>query len=185
MTRTRFATYLLAPAFITSSRDLRSLTRTLFSITQIMIGVHAHLLARGELEHVLMLMLIVVRRATHVAGIRRAQNHPLTMVNAMARSITQARTRCLTRELRGEELVGGHLAVAIIGHRALGHLRPVWRRVRRARRHIRLFAGVHHARLCPKRHVEIWVGRKRASGRWGKVEKVVQGKRRQGFLPTG
>jgi hypothetical protein len=71
-TRTIFTTYLLAPAFITGSGDLRSLTRTLLAIAQIMIRIHAHLLAGRELKHVLVLVLILVGRPTHVASIRRA-----------------------------------------------------------------------------------------------------------------
>lgn len=74
-----------------------------------MIRVRTHLLTRRELQHVLLLMLVRGRWPTHLwaAGVGRSQNHRLTVMNAITRSICQAGTGCFAGELSGQELVGG------------------------------------------------------------------------------
>lgn len=53
------ATHLLAPTLVAGPRNLRSLTRTLLAVAEIVIGVNAHLLTWRELEHVRMLLLVL------------------------------------------------------------------------------------------------------------------------------
>lgn len=109
-----------------------------------MVWVHADLLAWGKLmEDVLMRVLVLRRGTAHVTRVVGAQNHRLAVVDTIARAITEARARCFARQFRREELVGGQLAVAVVLHRALGHLRTIGRWVRGGGRQIRLLAGVH------------------------------------------
>ena len=134
--------YLLAPALITSPGDLGSLpSSTLVSIAQVVVGVDTHLLAGGELEHVLLLMLVGRRRAAHISTTRigGAQDHRLTMVDSIAGAIGEAGARGFARQLGGQEFVGGQLAVVVL-HGALAHLRRVGGGVGRGRRHIGVLA---------------------------------------------
>lgn len=48
-----------------------------------MVRVHAYLLTRGELQHMLVLVLIVRGRTAHVTSIVRAQDHGLAMMNTI------------------------------------------------------------------------------------------------------
>ena len=123
-----------------------------------MIRIDAHLLARGELQHVLVLLVVFRRRAAHITCIRGPQHHGLAMLHAITRSITQARSRRLTGQLGGKQFVGGQLAVAVVRHGALGHLRAVRGRVRRRRSHIILLAGVHSSEKYPEESENRWGG---------------------------
>lgn len=118
-----------------------------------MIGVHTNLLAWGELMKYVLVRVLVLRRGTaHIAGIGRTQNHRLAMVNAITRAIAEARAGCFARKFSRYEFVGRQLAVAVVLHSALGHLRSIGRRVRGGRRQIRLLAGVHFAKKNSKIH---------------------------------
>ena len=74
-----------------------------------MIWIRTHLLAGSELQHVLMLVLIRRRWTTHLGttGVGRAQNHRLTVMNAITRAVSQTRTGGFAGELSGEKLIGG------------------------------------------------------------------------------
>lgn len=88
--------YLLAPALVAGPRDLGALTRTLFTIAEVMIWVDAHLLAGRELEHVLVLVLIL-RRTAHITTISRAHDHRLAVVNTVVGSVTKTGARGFAR----------------------------------------------------------------------------------------
>lgn len=65
------------------------------------------------------------------------------MVNAIVGSIGQTVGGGFAREFSGEKFVGGQLAVRVVLHGTLTHLRRVGRRVRSGRRHIGMLAGIH------------------------------------------
>lgn len=103
------------------------------------------------------------------------------MVDTVTRSVAESSVRGFTRQFSGQEFVGGELAIAVVGHGALGHLRAVRGRVRGCRRHVRLLARVHFARSIKKYTSSDGLGEKRASGRWRKGAGRAS-VRRQGFL---
>jgi hypothetical protein len=118
-----------------------------------MVGIDADLLARGELQHVLLVVLVWGGRTTQL-GTAGPQDHRLAVMNAITGAVGQAMGRSVTGQLGGQELVFGQLAVAVVLHGALAHLGGVGRGVGRRGRHVGVVARIHRDGRAMKRDAE-------------------------------